>query len=71
MLFRSLGLSELTDAVVLVVSEETGQMSIAHDGILEHNLNTQDLKEKLTSMLQRATLKPAEEVSDGELLVTT
>lgn len=67
----ALGLSELTDAVVLVVSEETGQMSIAHDGILEHNLNTQDLKEKLTSMLQRTTLKPVEEISDGELLVTT
>lgn len=67
----ALGLSELTDAVVLVISEETGQMSIAHDGILEHNLNTKDLNEKLSTMLRTATLRPAEEVSDGELLVTT
>jgi len=44
----ALGLSEMTDAVILVVSEETGQLSIAHDGILEHNLSINDLKEKLT-----------------------
>lgn len=65
----ALGLSELTDAVVLVISEETGQMSIAHDGILEHNLNTNDLREKLTIMLQPTALKVAEETNESELLV--
>ena len=34
----ALGLSELTDAVVLVVSEETGQASFAVDGDL-HPIN--------------------------------
>jgi len=66
----ALGLSEMTDAVVLVVSEETGQMSIAHDGILEHNLNINDLKEKLTVMLSAPLLRPfEEEISGTEMLV--
>jgi len=68
----ALGLSEMTDAVVLVVSEETGQMSIAHDGILEHNLNVNDLKEKLTTMLSAPLLRPfEEEISGTEMLVNT
>ena len=66
----ALGLSEMTDAVVLVVSEETGQMSIAHDGLLEHNLNVNDLKEKLTTMLSAPLLRPfEEEISGTEMLV--
>jgi len=68
----ALGISEMTDAVVLVVSEETGQMSIAHDGILEHNLNVNDLKEKLTTMLSAPLLRPfEEEISGTEMLVNT
>lgn len=66
----ALGLSEMTDAVVLVVSEETGQMSIAHDGILEHNLSINDLKEKLTVMLSAPLLRPfEEEISGTEILI--
>ncbi len=66
----ALGLSEMTDAVVLVVSEETGQMSIAHDGILEHNLSINDLKEKLTVMLSAPLLRPFEEEINGtEILI--
>lgn len=65
----ALGLSELTDAVILVVSEETGQMSIAHDGMLEHNLNVNDLKEKLTAMLSAPLLRPfEEELEDTSML---
>jgi uncharacterized protein (TIGR00159 family) len=61
----ALGLSEMTDAVILVVSEETGQLSIAHDGILEHNLSLNDLKEKLTTMLSAPLLRPFEEEING------
>jgi uncharacterized protein (TIGR00159 family) len=47
----ALGLSEVTDAVILVVSEETGQFSLAHDASLEHNLSIADLKSKITQLL--------------------
>jgi diadenylate cyclase len=66
----ALGLSELTDAVILVVSEETGQISIAHDGMLEHNLGEKDLREKLTTMLSAPLLRPfVEEISGTEMLM--
>jgi hypothetical protein len=54
----------------LVVSEETGQISIAHDGMLEHNLSELDLKEKLTGMLSAPLLRPLEEeISGTEMLI--
>jgi len=39
-----LGLTEETDAIVVVVSEETGAVSFAHAGIMERPLNAQELK---------------------------
>jgi uncharacterized protein (TIGR00159 family) len=66
----ALGLSEMTDAVILVISEETGQISIAHDGMLEHNLSENDLREKLTTMLSAPLLRPLEEeISGTEMLI--
>jgi len=47
----AIGLTETTDAIVLVVSEETGQFSIIHNGILDHNLSTQELRNKLNYYL--------------------
>jgi diadenylate cyclase len=44
----ALGLSEETDALVVVVSEETGQISIAHRGKLQRNLDGQHLSDILS-----------------------
>ena len=46
-----LGLSETTDAVVMVVSEETGAVSLAVDGKLYGNLTPDTLKQRLLSVL--------------------
>lgn len=42
-----LGISEMTDAVTVIVSEETGKISVAYKGVLESNLSGEELKEKL------------------------
>ncbi len=42
-----LGISEVTDCLVIIVSEETGQVSIAENGILQKNVPTRILKQKL------------------------
>ncbi len=39
-----LGLSELTDAIAIIISEETGSIEIAKDGILYHDLSIHELR---------------------------
>jgi uncharacterized protein (TIGR00159 family) len=47
----ALGITEATDAVVLIVSEETGQVSIAHDGKIDHNLSPVEIRNLLNQYL--------------------
>ncbi len=41
------GISESTDAMTLIVSEETGAISVAYKGVMERGLNAERIKEKL------------------------
>ncbi len=43
----ALGITEETDAVAIVISEETGQISVAVEGRLIRNLDTNDLRNQL------------------------
>ncbi|MBQ2287420.1 MAG: diadenylate cyclase CdaA [Lachnospiraceae bacterium] len=47
------GISEVSDSVTLIVSEETGMISVAHDGMLFRGLNQDELKERLTNLLKK------------------
>ena len=44
------GISEVTDSLTIIVSEETGQISIASRGMLDHNVSTDELRLKLIEM---------------------
>jgi diadenylate cyclase len=43
----AIGMSESTDTLILVVSEETGQLSITQNGVIFNNLNPQELRQKI------------------------
>ncbi|MBD5546204.1 MAG: TIGR00159 family protein [Lachnospiraceae bacterium] len=51
------GISEVTDSLTVIVSEETGKISVAYGGNLERSLNGDTLKEKLRTIQN----KPEEE----------
>lgn len=55
----AIGLSEETDAITVVVSEETGSISVAHRNNLIPDLTVEDLKEYLLE-----NLKPKEEKNE-------
>jgi diadenylate cyclase len=47
----AIGLTEENDAVAVVVSEETGQISLAIDGHIERNLTPDALRERMRSLV--------------------
>ena len=47
----ALGLTESTDAVVLVISEETGQLALAYNGAIETNLSVGEAKNHIINYL--------------------
>ena len=54
----AVGLSEETDAVVIVVSEETGVISLAVDGVVERGLDSERLGERLAALLGAGEARP-------------
>ena len=46
----AVGISEVSDSMTIVVSEETGEISIAYGGTLYRNLDAIELRKKLTSL---------------------
>lgn len=49
------GMSEATDAMVVIVSEETGAISVAYGGTLSRGLSAEELETKLESIQNKQT----------------
>jgi diadenylate cyclase len=49
------GISEATDSLTVIVSEETGYISVAYHGNLSRNLSADELKERLESIQNKKT----------------
>ena len=59
----AIGLTEENDSVAIVVSEESGRISVVVDGQIERGLDAGQLKERLRAlMLQRPMASPKPEV---------
>lgn len=59
----ALGISEETDCISLIVSEESGKISIAMNGVLNYNLSLEDMR-----MILIEELKPKKELLLDETL---
>ncbi|MBQ8604910.1 MAG: diadenylate cyclase CdaA [Oscillospiraceae bacterium] len=64
----ALGLSEVSDAIALVVSEETGTISYAKNGVLRRNLDRQSLYDMLNNEFVQPVIDSADEVQTNKFL---
>lgn len=62
----AIGLTERTDAVAVVVSEETGGISICENGVLQRNLTEKQFRERITDIFFSG--KPSHETEPGSQL---
>ena len=63
------GVTEESDAIAIVVSEETGHISLCHNGRLERDIPEGEFKERLKELLFRKTKADDEdEDADSEQL---
>lgn len=46
------GISEVSDSITLIVSEETGMISVAHGGMLFRGLSQDELREQLSTLMK-------------------
>lgn len=61
-----MGVTEETDAIALVVSEESGALSICYNGRIEHDLEPAKLRERLDFILRNGVPEEKDEQEEGQ-----
>ncbi len=64
-----IGISEESDAVVIIVSEETGNISVAYRGVLKTGYKEESLREQIIDLLSSSVLKNNSEKFDWRNIV--
>lgn len=59
----ALGMSEATDTLILIISEETGQMSMARNGKVDTNLAAPEIRKRINSYLREKEVQPLDDES--------
>jgi diadenylate cyclase len=59
-------MAEQSDAVTLIVSEETGAISLAYDAKLYYDLSSAEVTRKLFELLDKGSRKEAEQKAEKE-----
>jgi len=68
----AMGMSEATDTLTLTISEETGQMSLARNGVIDSNLSIPEIRKRINKYHQEKEVFPdATEAEDSEPLEVT
>ena len=68
----AIGMSEVTDTLIVVVSEETGKISAVRNGFIYHNLSPLELRNKINAYLyeedeeEEPTKKPSKKAATEE-----
>ncbi|EAZ80159.1 hypothetical protein ALPR1_16059 [Algoriphagus machipongonensis] len=63
-----IGMSEATDTLILIVSEETGQLSMAKNGKILHNMSFQEIRETINDYLNNEDVDSRfEDIEDYEM----
>jgi diadenylate cyclase len=63
----AMGMSEATDTLTLTISEETGQMSLARNGVIDSNLSIPEIRKRINKYHQEKEVFPdATEAEESE-----